>query len=240
MKYLVNSIIILIISMSLLACNDKEKAVPQVQEEVYDFRNEKYQDFYSRFMREVEKVDSGSIVNNTFQRTFDKRFIESYFRVQDVPKEIVFKLIVERVNEDHILQVAGREVFYNLDEIKERYNNLQKQGHKEFSYQLCSSSDEEIGLSCLKDLRFKDFEYFYFIDGQLRDNHIHQPLSFLCDVINHQKSCDLSVIPSKSHNIRVTIYFGTPQEFFYIMPYVEKYFYQTTGEHLWQTSLNKN
>lgn len=55
MKYLLNSIIIFIISMSLFACDNKDKAVPPVQEEVYDFRNEKYQDFYSRFMREVEK-----------------------------------------------------------------------------------------------------------------------------------------------------------------------------------------
>lgn len=240
MKYLLNSIILFIISMSLLACDNKDKAVPPVQEEVYDFRNEKYQDFYSRFMRKVERVDSGSIVNNTFQRTFDKKFIESHLGAKDAPKEIVFKLIVERVDEKHILQAGGREIFHNLDEIKHRYNYLNKQGHREFSYQLCLSVDEEIGLDCLKDLRYRGFEYFYFANGQLKDEHIYQFLSFLCDVINNQKICELSVVPSKTHNIRVTIYFGKPQEFFYIMPYVEKYFYQMTGEHLWQTSLKEN
>ena len=79
-----------------------------------------------RFMRKVERVDSESIVNNTFQRTFDKKFIESHLGAKDAPKEIVFKLIVERVDEKHILQAGGREIFHKLDEIKHRYNYLKK------------------------------------------------------------------------------------------------------------------
>ena len=166
-------------------------------------------------MRKVERVDSGSIVNNTFQRTFDKKFIESHLGAKDAPKEIVFKLIVERVDEKHILQAGGREIFHNLDEIKHSIIIIwRNKGYREFSYQLCLSVDEEIGLDCLKDLRYREFEYFYFANGQLKDEHIYQFLSFLCDVINNQKICELSVVPSKTHNIRVTIYFGKPQEFF--------------------------
>ena len=47
---------IALLPILLASCNDgKTKTIVKPAEEVYDYRDERYQDFYSRYMRKVKK-----------------------------------------------------------------------------------------------------------------------------------------------------------------------------------------
>lgn len=66
-----------LLSLSLLSCDDKSKSMPKKQEEVYDFRDEKYQDFYSRLYCLIRSI------------------LSSFFGIEP-SDDMLFKLMIDR------------------------------------------------------------------------------------------------------------------------------------------------
>ncbi|UOO89218.1 hypothetical protein LVJ82_17520 [Vitreoscilla massiliensis] len=56
-----------------------------------------------------------------------------------------------------------------------------------------------------------------------------------CSEVHHEKNCNVYNHLNAPYNVSLSIHFTDPQNFFYIMPYVEQHFYEVTGEHIWQT-----
>ena len=228
MKYLLNSIIIFIISMSLFAYDNKDKAVPPVQEEVYDFRNEKYQDFYSRFMREVEKKDKGSInPNDGFEESFDYQKIKQVLDIEHPNQSILFKLNIYRLDPNsRYVGMLGK--YQNKEDI---LAHLQQQ-QINFKYQECSLEKQVDGLYCLDT---KELIYYYLPNNSKHKiKNINQSIDVYCNL-----NCRILDYPTYPYNVKISIHFSNPQDFFYIINYVEKYFFKMTGEHIWQRSLKQ-
>lgn len=259
MKFLYQIFIMLFLTIFVSGCENKNQEIKYEKKEKYDFRNKKNQDFYSTLMRKVEiileKTGKGTIFNNGFRINFDSNLAKSYFNMENFPENLTFQIIVERTDEQIIKKrTASDKYFSSSDEILKRYDNLSKQGINQHIYAPCSEADQEKNLFCIQRPYFKDLKYFYFLDGELKKQYINQSLSFTCDRITNERTngiykvCNLSSLPSENKNIIINIHFSddspqvknAPQKFFKIMPYIDKFFYQITGEHLWQTLPKKN
>ncbi|WLF84386.1 hypothetical protein [Moraxella sp. ZY210820] len=218
------SLILAFLSLSLLACNDKPKPTPT--EEVYNFRNEKYQDFYSKLAREVERKKLNVIMSNDgFEKPFDKKYINDVLGL-DVKDDILFKLVVSRTNpKEHYVSPI------NFLSEKEEVLNFY---YKDKQYQECPKDYQVDGLLCI------DYLHYFYIPkySNNKANNIYQTLDFQCSEFQ-SGSCRLFYYGSHQYNIKIFISFSDPQDFFRIISYVEEYIYQATGEHIWQTSLSK-
>ncbi|WLF84384.1 hypothetical protein [Moraxella sp. ZY210820] len=220
------SLILAFLSLSLLACNDKPKPTPT--EEVYNFRDEKYQDFYSVFMRKVQQMDKDSInPNDGFEMSFDYQKIKQVLDIEHPNQNILFKLNINRVNPND--RHVGMPAKY---QDKEDILTHRQQQQINFKYQECSLEKQIDGLYCLDT---KQLSYYYLPnESKYKIKNINQSIDADCSL-----NCWVLNYPTYPYNVRISIHFSNPQDFLYIINYVEKYFFKMTGEHIWQRSLNQ-
>lgn len=242
MNTLKKLITLIFLSLLLSACDNKDSHTSKKQEEVYDFRNEKYQDFYSRFMREVERRNLNAITpNDSFERPFTKEYINEVLGL-DIKEDIHFKLVINRVN-PKFNNYKKRNHLDNESDILELKNH---EFDKLSDYEICSDNLQIEGLFCLNRIRRNNVEYYFLPKKSTKKiPYINQNIDFYCESIDsaHGKytNCKLLNFPDNPYNLDIWINFSkNPQDFFHIIKYVESYIYQATGEHIWQTSLKEN
>lgn len=233
MKKFILIFVIIIISVNLL--NDRLRrtqapsSVPDVPK--YDFRDKQYQDFYSRFMR-AQSISSGDHIDYGFT----KEVIEETLGIEiEEFSSIQGRLNISRIdpNPSYIRRDNHLSSSNDLLALYKRVDNLS-------DFEDCQTDIQINGLFCLKERSFNTVEYFYFPDSNQKIPHINQSINFHCEKsLNNTTGCKLTNLPDYPYNLNIWIYFRNPKHFFYIISYVESYLYQTTGEHIWQTSLKQ-
>lgn len=190
----------------------------------YDARDENYQDFYSRFLINVWKntgwLARGLGVN--YETHFSANEV-SNFHGKDLGKDIGF---VMAVGHSDIDVTDGNEGAKSSQEALATYDEPTEP---------CDDKHHVDGLFCVKGKGFSN-NYYYIPNennkkGYERLNYLDKTINFYCDSYR----CALTNIPGYPYNIEIWVYFGSdPNDFFYIMPFVENYLFNMTGVHLWQ------
>lgn len=215
----------LLSSTLLFTACEKEKPVVKKQEEVYDWHNEKYQDFYSQYMRKAENAPLN----------FQSEDFQKILKLSNVPNNIYVKVNVYR-RKPFDKTITATHLLKNKIDIIRYFDNLP---HTE-KYVICND-DSERDLFCLQEKSHPSMQvYFYILNEYRKLDYIEQVIMIHCHPFNNEKECYISDNLNHPYNIKYTIDFYNPKNFFYIMPYIENHFYQTTGNHLWQSSPNKN
>ena len=227
-KYLLVSLLLLLFS----ACGghaDSERSSSSKgassKEEVYDYRDERYQDFYSRYMRKTGKD----------YLILKPQDVQKKLEIENIPDNFSARMDVFRLN----AEVAGKvpmNYFIDSKDVKNYYDNKIKLGEMSntFEYKECEGSDRVQGLYCIRE-DYPHFMYFYFPKGDYKLININHSINFSCNrEMRGEKQCKLLIYPGGIYNMRIYIHFTNPENFFYIMPFIEKHFYEITGEHIWQ------
>ena len=102
----------------------------------------------------------------------------------------------------------------------------------------CEVEDQEKHFFCIEDekLGLSSREYLYIPSESIKLEHIDQPISMNCSMFQDRQSCSIIDRFNYPYNARLTIHFTDIQHFFYIIPYIEQHFYETTGEHVWENA----
>ena len=90
---------------------------------------------------------------------------------------------------------------------------------------------------CVEKIKYPGLSrYYYYLPNESKKMaYIDQTFSFYCISDQEKKRCSMMNWTNDPINLHLSIHFTDPQNFFYIMPYVEQYFFNVTGEHIWQT-----
>lgn len=234
-------IILFILSLLLSSCDDKVKSMPKKQEEYYNFRDEKYQDFYSRFMREVEKRNLNAITpNDSFERPFNEEYIK-YINESldlDIKDDVFFKLSIEK-NKSY---EERSDTFYSEKDVLSLHqkNDTTQITSKMSKYKICNSNIQVEYLYCIYNTQTGRANYYYFYRNSNQINYIERDIDFYCHRVETKNSdCTLMYFFKKPYNLYIYVSFRKPNDFFHIIQYVESYIYQVSGEHIWQASLNQ-
>ena len=122
-------------------------------------------------------------------------------------------------------------------------NNLQTQAdvlkyHNQDgnTYAPCRPENQEPYFFCVENTKSPGSLrlYYYLPNESKKMAYIDQSLSIYCHWLNGKKSCSMMNWTNDPVNLELTMHFTDPQNFFYIIPYAEKHFYDTMGEHIWQ------
>ena len=102
----------------------------------------------------------------------------------------------------------------------------------------CEVEDQEEHFFCIEDekLGLSSRKYIYIPNESIKLKHIDQPIKMKCSMFQDRKSCSIIDRFNYPYNARLTIHFTDIQNFFYIIPYIEQHFYETTGEHVWENA----
>ena len=222
-KYL----LIILLPLLLAACSEhgegeraSDNKAASSKEEVYDYRDERYQDFYSRYMRKTGKD----------YLSFDPKDIQEKLGLESVPEDSYGRIdIFRRESSDQKTPLRN---FYKTS--SDVVSTLNKNGEK---YTICEKKYQIDNLFCLQEIKFPEHSqnYYYLPNESTKISYINQPIVFYCMKLNGERKCKVSNYLNDPYNLNISIHFMNPKNFFYIMPFVEKHFYETTGEHIWQS-----
>ena len=215
----IQSIFMLCLSVMLLACG--KDADHQNKSNVYDYRDERHQDFYSRYMRKTQQD----------YLIIESKNIREKLKLNDVPDKVLARMNIYRTEptEKIIPQINQLK---NQDEILAFFNS---NGGK---FKECIVEDQEEHFFCIEDekLGLSSREYLYIPSESIKLKHIDLPISMNCSMLYDRKKCSITKRFNYPYNARLTIHFTDIQNFFYLMPYIEQHFYETTGEHVWENT----
>ena len=215
----IQSLLMLCLSVMLLACG--KDADHQNKSNVYDYRDERHQDFYSRYMRKTQQD----------YLIIESKNIREKLQLNDVPDEVAARMDVSRT-EPYEKIIPQINQLSNRAEILAFYN---RNGGK---YGMCKKENQEEHFICIEDEKLGLFsrEYFYIPSESIKLEHIDQPISMNCSMFQDRQSCSIIDRFNYPYNARLTIHFTDIQNFFYLIPYIEQHFYETTGEHVWENT----
>ena len=211
----IQSLFILSLSVMLLACG--KNADHQNKSKAYDYRDERHQDFYSRYMRKTQE-------NHLI---IESKNIREKLKLNDVPDEVAARMDVSRTEpSEKIIPIINQ--LSNRAEILAFYN---RNGGK---FKECEVEDQEEHFFCIEDekLGLSSREYLYIPSESIKLEHIDLPISMNCSMLYDRKKCSITKRFNYPYNARLTIHFTDIQNFFYLIPYIEQHFYETTGEHV--------
>ena len=215
----IQSLFMLCLSVMLLACG--KDADHQNKSNVYDYRDERHQDFYSRYMRKTQQD----------YLIIESKNIREKLKLNDVPDKVLARMNIYRTEptEKIIPQINQLK---NQDEILAFFNS---NGGK---FKECIVEDQEEHFFCIEDekLGLSSREYLYIPSESIKLKHIDQPIKMKCSMFQDRQSCSIIDRFNYPYNARLTIHFTDIQNFFYLMPYIEQHFYETTGEHVWENA----
>ena len=213
------SLFMLCLSVMLLAC-DKD-ADHQNKSKAYDYRDERHQDFYSRYMRKTQKD----------YLIIKSRDMHEKLGVENIPENALARMNLTRVN-------PAEQKNSSVNNIQSKAELLALYNQNGNKYQPCAEKDEEENFFCLSSLKFpnRSFKYFYIPSESIKIKHIAQVISFSCSMIEGEKRCIIFNDFNSPFNLSLSIHFTDIQNFFYLIPYIEQHFYETTGEHVWENA----
>ena len=215
----IQSLFILSLSVMLLACG--KNADHQNKSKAYDYRDERHQDFYSRYMRKTQE-------NHLI---IESKNIREKLKLNDVPDEVAARMDVSRTE-------PSEKIIPQINQLSNRAEILAFYNRNGGKYGMCKKENQEEHFICIEDEKLGLFsrEYFYIPSESIKLEHIDQPISMNCSMFQDRQSCSIIDRFNYPYNARLTIHFTDIQNFFYLMPYIEQHFYETTGEHVWENA----
>ena len=203
----------------LLACG--KDADHQNKSNVYDYRNERHQDFYSRYMRKTQQD----------YLIIESKNIREKLKSKDVPDTVVARMDVSRTE-------PSEKIIPQINQLSNRAEILAFYNRNGGKFKECEVEDQEKPFFCIEDekLGLSSREYLYIPSESIKLKHIDQPIKMKCSMFQDRQSCSIIDRFNYPYNARLTIHFTDIQNFFYLMPYIEQHFYETTGEHVWENT----
>ena len=188
-------------------------------EEVYDYRDERYQDFYSRYMRKTQKD----------YLIIESKNIKEKLGIENIPDDVLARMNIYQANPQKAKNTPENNLQTQADVLK--YHN--QDGN---TYAPCRPENQEPYFFCVENTKSPGSLrlYYYLPNESKKMAYIDQSLSIYCHWLNGKKSCSMMNWTNDPVNLELTMHFTDPQNFFYIIPYAEKHFYDTMGEHIWQ------
>ena len=215
----IQSLFILSLSVMLLACG--KNADHQNKSKAYDYRDERHQDFYSRYMRKTQE-------NHLI---IESKNIREKLQLNDVPDEVAARMDVSRTE-------PSEKIIPQINQLSTRAEILAFFNRDGGKFKECEVEDQEKHFFCIEDekLGLSSREYLYIPSESIKLKHIDLPISMNCSMLYDRKKCSITKRFNYPYNARLTIHFTDIQNFFYLMPYIEQHFYETTGEHVWENA----
>ena len=215
----IQSLFMLCLSVMLLACG--KDADHQNKSNAYDYRDERHQDFYSRYMRKTQE-------NHLI---IESKNIREKLQLNDVPDEVAARMDVSRTE-------PSEKIIPQINQLSTRAEILAFFNRDGGKFKECEVEDQEKHFFCIEDekLGLSSREYLYIPSESIKLEHIDQPISMNCSMFQDRQSCSIIDRFNYPYNARLTIHFTDIQNFFYLMPYIEQHFYETTGEHVWENA----
>ena len=215
----IQSLFMLCLSVMLLACG--KDADHQNKSNVYDYRDERHQDFYSRYMRKTQQD----------YLIIESKNIREKLKLNDVPDEVLARMDVSRTE-------PTEKIIPKINQLSNRAEILAFFNRNGGTFKECVVEDQEEHFFCIEDekLGLSSRKYIYIPNESIKLKHIDQPIKMKCSMFQDRKSCSIIDRFNYPYNARLTIHFTDIQNFFYIIPYIEQHFYETTGEHVWENA----
>ena len=203
----------------LLACG--KDADHQNKSNVYDYRNERHQDFYSRYMRKTQQD----------YLIIESKNIREKLKLNDVPDKVLARMNIYRTE-------PTEKIIPQINQLSTRAEILAFFNRDGGKFKECEVEDQEKHFFCIEDekLGLSSREYLYIPSESIKLKHIDQPIKMKCSMFQDRQSCSIIDRFNYPYNARLTIHFTDIQNFFYLMPYIEQHFYETTGEHVWENA----
>ena len=219
----IQSLFILSLSVMLLACG--KNADHQNKSKAYDYRDERHQDFYSRYMRKTQQD----------YLIIESKNIREKLKLNDVPDEVAARMDVSRTE-------PSEKIIPQINQLSNRAEILAFFNRNGSKFEECEVNNQEEHFFCIEDkkLGLSSQRYIYIPSESIKLEHIDQPIKMKCSMVHDRKSCSIIDRFNYPYNAKLTIHFTDIQNFFYIIPYIEQHFFETTGEHVWQTLPKKN
>ena len=219
----IQSLFMLCLSVMLLACG--KDADHQNKSNVYDYRDERHQDFYSRYMRKTQQD----------YLIIESKNIREKLKLNDVPDEVAARMDVSRTE-------PSEKIIPQINQLSNRAEILAFFNRNGSKFEECEVNNQEEHFFCIEDkkLGLSSQRYIYIPSESIKLEHIDQPIKMKCSMVHDRKSCSIIDRFNYPYNAKLTIHFTDIQNFFYIIPYIEQHFFETTGEHVWQTLPKKN
>lgn len=213
------SLFMLCLSVMLLACG--KDADHQNKNNVYDYRDERHQDFYSRYMRKTQQD----------YLIIESKNIREKLKSKDVPDTVAARMDVSRTE-------PSEKIIPQINQLSTRAEILAFFNRDGGKFKECAVEDQEKHFFCIEDekLGLSSREYLYIPSESIKLKHIDQPIKMKCSMFQDRQSCSIIDRFNYPYNARLTIHFTDIQNFFYLMPYIEQHFYETTGEHVWENA----
>ena len=215
----IQSLFMLCLSVMLLACG--KDADHQNKSNVYDYRDERHQDFYSRYMRKTQQD----------YLIIESKNIREKLKLNDVPDNVLARMNVYRTD-------PSEKIILQINQLRNRAEILAFYNRNGGKFKECEVEDQEEHFFCIEDekLGLSSRKYLYIPSESIKLKHIDQPIKMKCSMFQDRKSCSIIDRFNYPYNARLTIHFTDIQNFFYLMPYIEQHFYETTGEHVWENA----
>ena len=215
----IQSLFILCLSVMLLACG--KDADHQNKSNAYDYRDERHQDFYSRYMRKTQQD----------YLIIESKNIREKLKSEDVPDTVAARMDVSRTE-------PSEKIIPQINQLSTRAEILAFFNRNGGTFKECVVEDQEEHFFCIEDekLGLSSREYLYIPSESIKLKHIDQPIKMKCSMFQDRQSCSIIDRFNYPYNARLTIHFTDIQNFFYIIPYIEQHFYETTGEHVWENA----
>ena len=215
----IQSLLMLCLSVMLLACG--KDADHQNKSKAYDYRDERHQDFYSRYMRKTQQD----------YLIIESKNIREKLQLNDVPDNVLARMNVSRTD-------PSEKIIPKINQLSNRAEILAFFNRNGGTFKECVVEDQEEHFFCIEDekLGLSSRKYIYIPNESIKLKHIDQPIKMKCSMFQYRKSCSIIDRFNYPYNARLTIHFTDIQNFFYIIPYIEQHFYETTGEHVWENA----
>ena len=215
----IQSLFILSLSVMLLACG--KDADHQNKSNAYDYRDERHQDFYSRYMRKTQQD----------YLIIESKNIREKLKSKDVPDTVAARMDVSRTE-------PSEKIIPQINQLSTRAEILAFFNRDGGKFKECEVENQEKHFFCIEDekLGLSSREYLYIPSESIKLKHIDQPIKMKCSMFQDRQSCSIIDRFNYPYNARLTIHFTDIQNFFYLMPYIEQHFYETTGEHVWENA----
>ena len=203
----------------LLACG--KDADHQNKSNAYDYRDERHQDFYSRYMRKTQQD----------YLIIESKNIREKLKSKDVPDTVAARMDVSRTE-------PSEKIIPQINQLSTRAEILAFFNRDGGKFKECEVEDQEKHFFCIEDekLGLSSREYLYIPSESIKLKHIDQPIKMKCSMFQDRQSCSIIDRFNYPYNARLTIHFTDIQNFFYLIPYIEQHFYETTGEHVWENA----
>ena len=213
------SLFMLCLSVMLLACG--KDADHQNKSNAYDYRDERHQDFYSRYMRKTQQD----------YLIIESKNIREKLKSKDVPDTVAARMDVSRTE-------PSEKIIPQINQLSTRAEILAFFNRDGGKFKECEVENQEKHFFCIEDekLGLSSREYLYIPSESIKLKHIDLPISMNCSMLYDRKKCSITKRFNYPYNARLTIHFTDIQNFFYIIPYIEQHFYETTGEHVWENA----